>query len=133
MIRLSYISFFTAPPQLTYILKTLTFGSSPPPSTTSCLRTNLSPRPMTFHSKVFLSHKQSLLLKIYDDVIFHVICELVPPQQKILATPMLEFNKFLCLVIFLFNQSKNNAVLESKTGHFQGLVRFEAKDLKICP
>ena len=54
---------------------------------------------------------------------------------------------------FLFSQSKNNAVLEPKTGHFQGLVGFEAKakdlsfevqvedlsfeakamDLKMCP
>ena len=28
---------------------------------------------------------------------------------------------------FPFNQSKNNAVLEPKTGHFRGLVGFEAK------
>ena len=27
-----------------------------------------------------------------------------------------------CLVIFLFNQSKNNAVLKPRTGHFRGLV-----------
>ena len=50
---------------------------------------------------------------------------------------------FFCL-FFLFNQSKNNAVLETKTGHFRGLVDFEAKakdlsfdanvkDLKMCP
>ena len=34
---------------------------------------------------------------------------------------------------FLFNQSKNNAVLEPRTGHFRGLVDFEAKakDLKL--
>ena len=47
-----------------------------------------------------------------------------------------------CLVIFLLNQSKNNAVRESRAGHFRGLVGFEAKDLsfegkakdfKICP
>ena len=38
---------------------------------------------------------------------------------------------------FIFNQSKKNAVLEPKIGHFQGLVGFEAKaktkDLKMCP
>ena len=38
---------------------------------------------------------------------------------------------------FLFNQSKNNAVLEPRTGHFPGLVGFEAKakpkDLKMFP
>ena len=44
--------------------------------------------------------------------------------------------------LFLFNQSKNNAILEPRTGHFSGLVGFEAKDLsfeakakdlKMCP
>ena len=40
---------------------------------------------------------------------------------------MLKFNKVLCFVTFLFNQSKNNAVLEPRTGHFRGLVGFEAK------
>ena len=34
----------------------------------------------------------------------------------------LEFLVIFCLVIFLFNQSKNNAVLEPRTGHFRGLV-----------
>ena len=37
---------------------------------------------------------------------------------------------------FLFNQSKKNAVLELKIGHFQEVVGFEAKaktkDLKMC-
>ena len=28
---------------------------------------------------------------------------------------------------FPFNLSKNNAVLEPSTGHFRGVVRFEAK------
>ena len=32
-----------------------------------------------------------------------------------------------CLVIFLFNQSKNNAVLEPRKEHFRGLVGFEAQ------
>ena len=31
---------------------------------------------------------------------------------------------------FLLNQSKNNAVLEPRTGHFRGLVGFEAKAKK---
>ena len=46
----------------------------------------------------------------------------------------------LYFVFFLFNQSKNNAVLEPRTGHFRGLEGFEAKDmsfkaknLKMCP
>ena len=47
-----------------------------------------------------------------------------PLQSKILATQKPEFKKKLCLVIFLFNQPKNNAVLELRTGHFRG---FEAK------
>ena len=47
---------------------------------------------------------------------------------------------------FPFNQSKNNAVLEPRKGHFRGLVGFEAKakdlsfeaktkakDFKMCP
>ena len=51
-----------------------------------------------------------------------------------------------CLVICLFNQSKNNGVIESKTGYFRGHVGFGAKtkakdlsfeakamDFKICP
>ena len=35
---------------------------------------------------------------------------------------------------FLLNQSKNNVVLEPRTGTFLGLVGFEAKakDLKTC-
>ena len=35
--------------------------------------------------------------------------------------------KFLWLVIFFFNKSKTNADLEPRTGHFRGLVVFEAK------
>ena len=44
--------------------------------------------------------------------------------------------------LFAFNQSKNNVVLELRTGHFRGLVGFKAKDLsfeskakdfKMCP
>ena len=47
-----------------------------------------------------------------------------------------------CLVILVFNQSKSNAALQTKTGHFRGLVGFKAKDLsfeamaknlKMCP
>ena len=45
---------------------------------------------------------------------------------------------------FLFSQSKKNAVLEPRAGHFQGLVGFETKakdlsfkaktkELKMCP
>ena len=36
--------------------------------------------------------------------------------------------------LFLFTQSKNNPVLELRTGHFRGLGGFEAKakDLKMC-
>ena len=37
-----------------------------------------------------------------------------------------------CLVIFLFNQSKDSIVLEARTGHFQGLVGFEAKAKQGC-
>ena len=46
----------------------------------------------------------------------------------------LEVFAFLCLVIFLVNQSKNKVVLEPRTGHFRGLVGFEAraKDFKMC-
>ena len=47
--------------------------------------------------------------------------------------PTPELKKLLCLVIFLFNHSKNNAVLEPRTGYFRGLKGFEAKDLKVCP
>ena len=38
-----------------------------------------------------------------------------------------------CLVIFLFNQPKNNAYLEPRTEHFRGPVGFEAKNFKMCP
>ena len=55
---------------------------------------------------------------------------------------MPEFNKFLCLVIFL--STDQNVVVEPRTGHFRELVRFEAKtkaedlspkakDFKKCP
>ena len=40
-------------------LKTLTFGSSPPPLATSCLRANPGTRILIFHSKIFLSHKKT--------------------------------------------------------------------------
>ena len=36
---------------------------------------------------------------------------------------------FACF--FLFNQSKNNAVLEPSTGHILELVGFETKDLSF--
>ena len=47
----------------------------------------------------------------------------------------LEVEVIFCLVIVLFNQSKNNAVLEPRTGPFRGLVGFlaKAKDFKKCP
>ena len=47
-----------------------------------------------------------------------------------------------CLVTFLFNQTKNNAVLEAKTEHFWELLgfkskaedlSFKAKDFEMCP
>ena len=38
-----------------------------------------------------------------------------------------------CLVIFLFNQSRNNAVLEPRKEHFGGLVGFEAQAKEIHP
>ena len=43
---------------------------------------------------------------------------------------MLSFVRFF----FFCNQSKNNAVLEPRTGHFRGRVGFEAKakDFKMC-
>ena len=37
------------------------------------------------------------------------------------------------MVLFLFNQSKNNAVLESRKEHFRGLVGFEAQAKKGRP
>ena len=37
------------------------------------------------------------------------------------------------LFFFFFNQSKNNAVLEPRTGHFRGLAGFKANGLKMCP
>ena len=47
----------------------------------------------------------------------------------------LEVYVVFCLVIFLFNQSKNYANLEPRTKHFRGLLGFEAKakDFKMCP
>ena len=46
---------------------------------------------------------------------------------------ILEVYAFFCLVIFHFNQSKNNAVLEPRKGDLQGLEGCEAKDFKMCP
>ena len=42
---------------------------------------------------------------------------------------MFGLSVMFCLVIFLFHQSKNNAVLEARTGQFRGLEGFEAKEL----
>ena len=36
-----------------------------------------------------------------------------------------------CIVIFFFNESKNSAVPELRTGNFRRLVGFEAKDLSF--
>ena len=36
----------------------------------------------------------------------------------------------VCFIIFLFYQSKDRAVIGRRTGHFQGLVGFNAKDFK---
>ena len=53
-----------------------------------------------------------------------------------------KIQEFFIFGYFLFNQSKNYAVLEPMTGHFRGLVGFEvkakdlsfkAKDFKMCP
>ena len=70
-------------------------------------------------------------LKNFDDIIIACDLQIGTPQSKILATPMPDLKKFLCLVIFLFNPSKSNAMLEPRTGHFWGLVLFKAKDLSF--
>ena len=120
---------------LTHILKILALGSSPTPLATFCLGTRPRPKTLIFHSKVFLSHKKSPNLKIFDDVIFHVICGLLPPNQKSWLCLCQKFKKFLCLVIFLFNLLKHKTVLEPRKGHFWELVGFKtkAKDFKMCP
>ena len=43
----------------------------------------------------------------------------------------LEVKIIFVQVIFLFIQSRNNAVLEPRTEHFRGLVDFKAKDLSF--
>ena len=82
VIHLIYINYFTAPLQFNTYFENINFWFKSSPLATSCLRTNLSPRLLTFYPKIFLSHKKSLLLKIYDDIIFHVICGLVPSLNK---------------------------------------------------
>ena len=42
-----------------------------------------------------------------------------------------KFRFVFYLVIFLFNQSKNNAILVRRTGLFRRLVGFDAKDLSF--
>ena len=123
--------------KLTHILKTLTFGSSPSsPSSlaTSCLRTNPCPRLVIFLSKVFLSHKKSLLLKIYDDVVLYVVFELEPNPIRNLEYAYARIQK---VFMFFFQPIKNNAVLDPRTEHFWGLVGFETKakpkHFKMCP
>ena len=54
-------------------------------------------------------------------------------NKKMKRIDRLEVKSILCLVIFLFVQSRNNAVLEPTTGCFRGLVDFEAKDFKMYP
>ena len=63
-------------------MKTLTFSLSPPPLATSCLRTKPGSSLLILHRKIFLTDKKSLLLKISDDVILHVICALDPPIKN---------------------------------------------------
>ena len=82
-------------------------------------------------------------MKSSDDVILHVIRGLGPPVKNpgYMCT---RIQKIFMFGNFPFTQSKNNAVLEPRTGHFRGLVRFEtktkaedlnfeAKDFKMCP
>ena len=116
MIRLSYISFFVSSPQFNTYFENLNFWFkfSPLSSTLFTHKPNL----LIFHSEIFLSHKKSLLFKIPDDVILHVICGSLPPNQKSWL------RLFLCLIIFLLNQSKNSAVLEPRTGQFWTTCRL---------
>ena len=63
-----------------HILKTLSFGSSPLSLATPCLSTYLGPKLLIFDSKIFLSYQNTILLKISDDIIMHVIYQLVFPN-----------------------------------------------------
>ena len=113
VIRLSNISFFTRLHNLTHVSKALTVSSSLPSLSTSCLRTNLGPRLLISILKYFCVTKVPLFENLWWRYIARDF-QLRPHLYKILATPLPEFKK-LCLIIFLFNHSKNNAVLTPRT------------------
>ena len=69
------------------------------------------------------------------------ICKCSQNKKKVIEKETEVKVKF-SLVMFLFHESKNNIVLEPRSGHFRGLVGFEAKakdlsfkvkDFKMCP
>ena len=71
-------------------------------------------------------------MKIFDDVILHVICR-SGPLIKNPGYVYAKIQEIFMFGYFSFNQSKNKAVLEPRPEHFRGLVGLEAKDLKMCP
>ena len=110
-------------------LNILTFGSSPSPFATSCLRTNPGARLLIFHSKIFLSHKKSLRLKIFKDVIVHVICKLGPPIQNSGYTLCQNLRNFY-VWLFSFQPIKKQCCPRAENRTFSRLVAFKAKDFK---
>ena len=100
---------------------------------TFCLSTNTGPKLLIFRSEIFLSHKKSLLFKFFDAVVLDVILRIALPLP--IKNPGCVFARIQETFMsgsFPFNQSKNNAVLEPRTGHFQGLVGFEVKTKELC-
>ena len=71
-------------------------------------------------------------MKTSDDVILHVICRLGPPIKNP-GYVYAKIQEIFMFGYFPFNLSRNNAVLEQRTGHFRGLVGLDtkAKDLSF--
>ena len=74
-----------------------------------------------------------LFVKMFDDVISHVIFGFGHPIKNP-SHGYAKIQEIFMFGYFSFNQSKNKAVLKSRTGHFRGLVGFEApaKNFKMC-
>ena len=66
-------------------------------------------------------------------MIYHIVCDLriAPLQLKILAKPMPESKKFLCLVILLFNQSKKQCCPRAENRTFSRACRARGQELEI--
>ena len=101
---------------------------------TFCLSTNLGLRLLIFHAKLFFFHKKSLLLKIYDDIILHVICKLPPPPTLPINNPdyvYAGFQEIFVFGCFSFQPIKKQCYPRAEDRIFLGTCRVRGQGLEL--